>query len=72
MADMTSTPAATTSVSFNLNYVTSVPGILKIAEMVLGLICWAIIASAGTFFLNNSPAHQFVMFVAVTSWILTV
>ncbi|XP_078482241.1 MARVEL domain-containing protein 1 [Ciona intestinalis] len=66
----TTTTTHTTTVSMNVNYVTSPLGILRICEMVLGLICWAIVASIP--WLNHSPPWQFVMFVAVTSWIMTV
>uniref|UniRef100_H2Z5Y0 MARVEL domain-containing protein n=1 Tax=Ciona savignyi TaxID=51511 RepID=H2Z5Y0_CIOSA len=66
----TTTTTHTTSVSVNVNYATSPLGILRICEIILGLICWAIIASLPG--LNWSSPYQFVMFVAVTSWILTV
>ncbi|XP_076816619.1 MARVEL domain-containing protein 1-like [Clavelina lepadiformis] len=71
MADVN--PAATTgrtsSVSFNLNYVTSIPGVLTILELVFGLICWALLASFpfSTFF----AGFQFALFVTITSWLLT-
>ncbi|XP_076816024.1 CKLF-like MARVEL transmembrane domain-containing protein 8 [Clavelina lepadiformis] len=65
----TTVTSSTTVITCNTSYLLSVPGILKIAEVILGLLCWALIASVGgTAF---SRPHQFVMFVAVTSWILT-
>ncbi|XP_078492871.1 MARVEL domain-containing protein 1-like [Ciona intestinalis] len=42
---------------------------LQIWEIIFGLICWAIVASHPV--LPWSPAWQFVMFVSVSSWCLT-
>ena len=67
-ATMTSNEASqsTTKIDFNPRFLTQPKGILTIAEIALGLLCWTLTAG----FLYNSP-HQFVMFVAVMSWILT-
>ena len=65
-------PAAThtreSSLSCNVNYITSPAGVLKILEIVFGLIAWALFASS---YDHSSGAHQFVLFVTVTSWLTT-
>ncbi|XP_076816687.1 plasmolipin-like isoform X2 [Clavelina lepadiformis] len=59
------------AVSFNKDYLLSAPGVMKLGELIFGLLCWALVAAV---YLNpfiNTPAYQFVLFVSVTSWILT-
>lgn len=51
----------------DMSFIRSIPAILMIAEIVLGLLHWALIAS--THFITD--AYGWVMFVAVTSWLIT-
>ncbi|XP_058502238.1 plasmolipin [Solea solea] len=60
--------AAGFTTSMDTLFVRSIPGILMITEIVLGLLHWALIASSPYTLL---PAYGWVMFVAVTLWILT-
>jgi len=71
MEDRTTTTTTTTTetVTCNVGYIKSLPGILRLLELVLGLLCWALISS--TYIAIISSAHRFVMFVTVTSWVLT-
>ncbi|KAI4880849.1 hypothetical protein NFI96_010997 [Prochilodus magdalenae] len=55
--------------SMDLNFIKTIPGILLIAEIVLGLLVWALISSAAY---QAIPAYGWVMFVSVTLWILTI
>ncbi|XP_072551264.1 plasmolipin [Salminus brasiliensis] len=57
------------NVSMDLNFFKTIPGILLIAEIVLGLLVWALIASA---FYQYVAAYGWVMFVSVTLWILSI
>ncbi|XP_071361722.1 plasmolipin [Trachinotus anak] len=50
------------------SFIRSIPAILMIAEIFFGLLQWALIASAPYMVL---PAYGWVLFVAVTLWILT-
>lgn len=52
----------------DISFVRSIPAILMLVEIILGLLQWALIASAPYTLL---PAYGWVMFVAVTLWILT-
>jgi len=65
--------SSSSSVSLNINYLTSPGGILKIMEFVFGLICWAPIAAIikPSCHVSQCSAYQFVMFVSITAWILT-
>ena len=65
----TTSTTTTTSIVCDVTYITSLPGILRILELVFGLLCWALIASTSASL--YSSAFRFVMFVAVTSWLLT-
>ncbi|XP_020335393.1 plasmolipin [Oncorhynchus kisutch] len=56
------------SISMDLGLIKSIPGILMLAEIGLGLLQWALIASASSLI----PAYGWVMFVAVTLWLLTI
>ncbi|XP_007249231.2 plasmolipin [Astyanax mexicanus] len=57
------------NVSMNLNFIKTIPGILLIAEIVVGLLVWALIASV---VYQAVPAYGWVMFVSVTLWILSI
>ncbi|XP_017546974.1 plasmolipin [Pygocentrus nattereri] len=57
------------NVSMDLNFIKTIPGILLLAEIVLGLLVWALIASAAY---QLVPAYGWVMFVSVTLWILSI
>lgn len=61
--------ASQVSSGVDMSFIRSIPSILMIAEIVLGLLHWAIIA--GTPF-YQAPAYGWVMFVAVTAWLLTI
>ncbi|KAK5867819.1 hypothetical protein PBY51_012279 [Eleginops maclovinus] len=52
----------------NMSFIRSIPAILMMVEICLGLLHWALIASAPYTWI---PAYGWVMFVAVTLWILT-
>ncbi|XP_031159707.1 plasmolipin [Sander lucioperca] len=60
--------AANITTMMDRSFIRSIPAILMIVEIVLGLLHWALIASAPYTVL---PAYGWVMFVAVTLWILT-
>ncbi|XP_059192106.1 plasmolipin [Centropristis striata] len=51
------------------SFIRSVPAILMLAEIILGLLHWALIASTPYHWI---PAYNWVMFVAVTLWIFTI
>ncbi|XP_010882295.1 plasmolipin [Esox lucius] len=57
------------SVSMDLGLIKGIPGILMLAEIGLGLLHWALIASA---VYTTIPAYGWVMFVAVALWVLTI
>ncbi|XP_071777061.1 plasmolipin [Centroberyx gerrardi] len=60
--------AASASAGMDMSFIKSIPAVLMISESVLGLLHWALIASA---YYAAVPAYGWVMFVAVTLWILT-
>ncbi|XP_042267241.1 plasmolipin [Thunnus maccoyii] len=60
--------AANVTTMMDMTFIRSIPAILMMAEIFLGLLQWALIASARYTLL---PAYGWVMFVAVTLWILT-
>ncbi|XP_070764231.1 plasmolipin [Enoplosus armatus] len=60
--------AANVTTMVDMSFIRSIPAILMMAEILLGLLQWALIASAPYTLL---PAYGWVMFVAVTLWILT-
>ncbi|KAM9352688.1 plasmolipin [Symphorus nematophorus] len=60
--------AANVTTNMDISFIRSIPAILMMAEIFLGLLQWALIASAPYTVL---PAYGWVMFVAVTLWILT-
>ncbi|KAM4553431.1 plasmolipin [Fundulus diaphanus] len=53
----------------DVSFVRSIPAMLMVAETVAGLLHWALVAS--TPYLGLSRAYGWVMFVAVTLWILS-
>ncbi|XP_046890968.1 plasmolipin [Hypomesus transpacificus] len=57
------------SAFLDLEFIKTIPAILMMAEIVLGLLVWALIASTTYQFV---PAFGWVMFVSVTLWILTI
>ncbi|KAM3870099.1 plasmolipin-like [Diretmus argenteus] len=52
----------------NMPFIKSIPGVLMMAEIGLGLLHWALIAHVYIFTL---PVYGWVMFVGVTLWIIT-
>ncbi|XP_033824362.1 plasmolipin [Periophthalmus magnuspinnatus] len=60
--------ATQVSSGMDMSFVRSIPAMLMIAEIVLGLLHWALIAST---LYTVIPAYGWVMFVAVTSWLFT-
>lgn len=53
----------------NTAFIRSIPAILMLLEMVLGLLHWALIVSVPVLLM---PAYGWVLFVAITLWILTI
>ncbi|XP_070829231.1 plasmolipin [Chaetodon trifascialis] len=60
--------AAPVTSMIDMSFIRSIPAILMVAEIFLGLLHWALIAST---YYSILPAYGWVMFVAVTTWILT-
>lgn len=60
--------ASQVSSGMDTSFIRSIPAILMVAEIVFGLLHWALIAS--TLYVVI-PAYGWVMFVAVTSWLIT-
>ncbi|XP_040893394.1 plasmolipin [Toxotes jaculatrix] len=60
--------AANVTTMMDMSFIRSIPAILMMTEIFLGLLQWALIASAPYTIL---PAYGWVMFVAVTLWLLT-
>ncbi|XP_006641560.2 plasmolipin [Lepisosteus oculatus] len=56
-------------ISLDLIFIRTVPAILMITEIALGLLVWALIASTQYF---RVPGFGWVMFVSVFLWILTI
>ncbi|KAG8572883.1 hypothetical protein GDO81_012201 [Engystomops pustulosus] len=56
------------SLTYDRSLLWSPPGALLLAEIVFGLVVWAIIAGSEYF---NYPSFGWVMFVAVFYWVLT-
>nr|DBA24916.1 TPA: hypothetical protein GDO54_012509 [Pyxicephalus adspersus] len=57
------------SLAYDRSFISTVPGLLLLAEIVFGLLVWALIAGSEYFLY---PAFGWVMFVAVFYWVLTV
>ncbi|XP_062860225.1 plasmolipin [Trichomycterus rosablanca] len=57
------------SMSMDLYFMKTIPGILLQVEIVLGLLVWALVSSTAYGLL---PAFGWVLFVSITLWILTI
>ncbi|CAM2105625.1 unnamed protein product [Caretta caretta] len=62
-------PAGASTLAYDREFLRTAPGILMLAEIVLGLLVWTLIAGTEYFLY---PAFGWVMFVAVFYWVLTV
>ncbi|XP_072241256.1 plasmolipin [Leuresthes tenuis] len=60
--------AANATTMMDMSFIRSVPAILMMIEILLGLLHWALIAGSDY---TRVPAYGWVMFVAVTLWLLT-
>ncbi|XP_028673476.1 CKLF-like MARVEL transmembrane domain-containing protein 8b [Erpetoichthys calabaricus] len=60
---------AATSLSYDKQFIRTVPGLLMVAEIIFGLLVWMLVAGTEYF---RVPAFGWVMFIAVFYWILTV
>ncbi|KAG8562590.1 hypothetical protein GDO81_015741 [Engystomops pustulosus] len=74
VSTQTSTPEASGGVGRflpkpDMIFLRSIPGILMMVEIVLGLLVWALIADT---YYYAVPAYGWVMFVAILCWILTI
>ncbi|GAA6101799.1 plasmolipin isoform X1 [Tachysurus ichikawai] len=64
----TSSPMQVMNISFDLNFIKSVQGVLLLVEIIFGLLVWALISSAEYW---HAPALGWVLFVSITLWILS-
>ncbi|XP_016411461.1 plasmolipin-like [Sinocyclocheilus rhinocerous] len=53
----------------DMDFIKSVPGILLLTEIIVGLLVWALIATTSY---TSDPAYGWVMFVSVTLWLLSI
>ncbi|XP_061630920.1 plasmolipin [Phyllopteryx taeniolatus] len=60
--------AANVTASMDVSFIRSMPSVLMMAQIVWGLLHWALIASAPYMW---APANGWVLFVAITFWLLT-
>ncbi|XP_077452614.1 plasmolipin isoform X2 [Stigmatopora argus] len=60
--------AANVTISMDMTFIRSIPSILMMVEIFLGLLHWALIASSPFMW---APANGWVLFVAITFWLLT-
>ncbi|XP_049579308.1 plasmolipin [Syngnathus scovelli] len=60
--------AANASARMDMSFIRSIPSALMMAQIGLGLLHWALIASSPYMWV---PANGWVLFVAVTFWLLT-
>uniref|UniRef100_A0A7N5KFQ4 CKLF like MARVEL transmembrane domain containing 8 n=1 Tax=Ailuropoda melanoleuca TaxID=9646 RepID=A0A7N5KFQ4_AILME len=60
---------SSSSFAYDREFLRTLPGLLIVAEIVLGLLVWTLIAGTEYF---RVPAFGWVMFVAVFYWVLTV
>uniref|UniRef100_A0A8C1X275 Plasmolipin n=1 Tax=Cyprinus carpio TaxID=7962 RepID=A0A8C1X275_CYPCA len=58
-----------TTAMADMDFIRSIPGILLIVEIFVGLLVWSLIASTSYTLL---PAYGWVMFVSVTLWLLSI
>ncbi|KAM4017501.1 plasmolipin-like [Anomaloglossus baeobatrachus] len=72
VSTQTSTPEASGGGGFcprpDISFLRSIPGILILVELVLGLIVWALISDTHHYFV---AAYGWVLFVSIFVWILT-
>ncbi|XP_053558068.1 plasmolipin [Bombina bombina] len=72
VSTQTSTPEASRGISgflsFDVDFVRSIPGLLMILEFALGLLVWALIADTNY---RQYSAYGWVMFVAIFCWLVT-
>ncbi|XP_032036579.1 CKLF-like MARVEL transmembrane domain-containing protein 8 [Aythya fuligula] len=61
--------ASSSTLAYDREFLRTLPGLLMVAEIVLGLLVWTLIAGTEYFLY---PAFGWVMFVAVFYWVLTV
>ena len=71
MADAPASSSTTTTIAIgcNVNFLTSPVGILKIVEVVLGLIAWACAAHIPRY--NGSAEIGFTLFAFISCWLIT-
>ncbi|XP_030587398.1 plasmolipin [Archocentrus centrarchus] len=60
--------AASVTFRVDMSFIRSIPAILMMVESILGLLHWTLIAST---LATVVPAYGWVLFVAITLWILT-
>ncbi|XP_014682662.2 CKLF-like MARVEL transmembrane domain-containing protein 8 isoform X2 [Equus asinus] len=60
---------SSSSFAYDREFLRTLPGLLIVAEIILGLLVWTLIAGTEYF---RVPAFGWVMFVAVFYWVLTV
>ncbi|XP_040265545.1 plasmolipin [Bufo bufo] len=53
----------------DITFLRSIPGILMMVEILLGLLVWALIADT---YYRFAPGYGWVMFVAIICWVLTI
>ncbi|XP_051468877.1 CKLF-like MARVEL transmembrane domain-containing protein 8 isoform X2 [Apus apus] len=61
--------ASSSTLAYDREFLRTLPGLLMVTEIVLGLLVWTLIAGTEYFLY---PAFGWVMFVAVFYWVLTV
>ncbi|XP_003215714.1 CKLF-like MARVEL transmembrane domain-containing protein 8 isoform X1 [Anolis carolinensis] len=61
-------PSGSSSLAYDKEFLRTPPGILMVAEIILGLLVWTLIAGTEYFLY---PVFGWVMFVAVFYWVLT-
>ncbi|XP_019743966.1 plasmolipin [Hippocampus comes] len=60
--------ASNVTTSMDMSFIRSIPSILMMAQILLGLLHWTLIASSHYMW---APANGWVLFVAITFWLLT-
>ncbi|XP_049672902.1 CKLF-like MARVEL transmembrane domain-containing protein 8 [Accipiter gentilis] len=61
--------ASSSTLAYDREFLRTLPGLLMVTEIVLGLLVWTLVAGTEYFLY---PAFGWVMFVAVFYWVLTV
>uniref|UniRef100_A0A8D2J7W4 CKLF like MARVEL transmembrane domain containing 8 n=1 Tax=Varanus komodoensis TaxID=61221 RepID=A0A8D2J7W4_VARKO len=67
-SSFTATFSTSSTLAYDREFLRTLPGILMVAEIVLGLLVWTLIAGTEYFMY---PVFGWVMFVAVFYWVLT-